>query len=370
MEGQGEVEGDILVVLEHLHPFSAGGEVAGIVCVPLMDALVGHSGPLFPVHCPFQIGGQAGGFPEGAVLALPAGDLSHSSTYLDRIGAHHAALFQAAAGGSAVIQHYVGIGPQVEFPQEDPGAPAHLLVHRELALASAMEYAVVGGAAAVGQGLVGNVHAVPAILLQAGFPAHAGIPLAGHAGYLPGGAHSEGVVVLHINFFLVGETLAGILPQAFFLVEAVASHGKAGAAEVGVVVADNLQRTGVPFARGENVGARPLKHRDQEGDDIALGVEVFGGGPVRRTLPAPDSGSVVEEAPVALPEGYMAAVKASVVSASAKPLDEGSAGLCVHFELVGAGLPVPAYCGLGQLFQIHALAPYTSQGVIADFFRP
>ena len=233
-----------------------------------------------------------------------------------------------------------------------------------------MEYAVVGGAAAVGQGLVGNVHAVAAILLQAGFPAHAGIPLAGHAGYLPGGAHGEGVVVLYINFFLVGETLAGILPQAFFLVEAVASHGKAGAAEVGVVVADNLQRTGVPFARGENVGARPLKHRDEEGNDIALGVEVFGGGPVRRTLPAPDSGSVVEEAPVALPEGYMAAVKASVVSASAKPLDEGSAGLCVHFELVGAGLPVPAYRGLGQLFQIHALAPYTSQGVVADFFRP
>ena len=209
------------------------------------------------------------------------------------------------------------------------------------------------------------------VFLEPGIPADVGVSFAGNRGNLPCTAHCEGIVVLDINLFLVGEALSRIFPGALFLICAVGAYGEARRAEMGVVVADDFDAAYIPFAGSQHVGAGPFQHGNKIGENVTLGVEVFGSAPVRGSLPAPGAQAIVVETSVALPEGDVPSLESAVEAALPDlfyelPACRDAPGA----EPVVRRLPAVAEGRIGEIFEINRFAPDSSQIIRTDFIGP
>ena len=307
VEGEGKVEGhaptahlgvDARPAGEVGDPLAAAREIPGVVVLPVVEQVGVDAVPLHAVQGAFRESGIARHF----AAAL---DLADAAAEFHGVGAHE-------AGGRALVrQADESLVPLVEREgsEIDPGAPGHALVHVELALAAQVMDRIDGVRGAVGEGAVGDIDGVFAPLRNLRPPGGGRLRmrlLAGHGLAHPGRARLERVLVDAVHGLGVGEALAGFAPGAGFLVMAGAAHLPGALAVEGrVVVTDDFPALDIPFPRSHHAGAGVLQHRDEEGEDVALGVQVLhgaeGGGP----LPFPAFGLGFIVAAVALPEGDM-----------------------------------------------------------------
>ena len=311
VESEGKVEGNAPAARFRVHaraagevghPLAASREIPRIVVLPVIEHVRVDAVPLHAVQGAFREGGVAG-------QLAAALDLAHAAAELHGVGAHQ-------AGGRTLVRQaheaFVALR-EGESPEIDPGAPGHPLVHVEFAHASQVMDRVHGVGGAVGEGTVGNVDGVLAPFRNHRPPGGGRLRvrlLAGDGLAHQGRAGLERVLVDAVDGLRVGETGPGVAPGAGLLEMPGAAHlAGALAVEGRIVVADDLPALDVPFARRHHAGARILQHRDEEGEDITLGIQVLhgaeGGGP----LPFPALGLGFIIAAVALPEGDMPAGK-------------------------------------------------------------
>ena len=357
VEGEGEVDGDVLLLAHHRGPCAAGGVVAGVVGLPGAGEGAVGAGPLHPVVGAFGGCRHAG----GAAAAL---ELAHAAAELDGVGGDD------EVGAAAVVEHHAAFRALGEFEgaEVDPGAAAAPLVHDVFRLPAEVVDGVVGFGAAVGAGLIGDVHGVAAALLDVGGPGGAGRGLGAAALRLARRAGAEGMVGEGVHGLGVGEAFAGAGPGAVLVVAAPGAHqALAGAAESRVVVGDDFPDLGVPLARRHHVGAGVLQHRDEEGEHVGLGVHVLDGAVDGGALPDPFVRLLVVVAAVALPDHDVAVVEALEPTAAVHALDEARLDLprVVGLEgVVGGGLAVGAEHRGGEFLEFVFVGDDLAGGVV------
>ena len=290
-------------------PGPAAGVVVGVVEILVLELPAVETGPLHGVHRALEIGGHA-----GSLLPVPAGDLAHAPAEADGVGRDVFVLAVGPALGRDVVQGDEAAALfEFEGPQIDPGAAADALVDDEFACAAPVPDGVMGAVGAALDGLVGDVDGVAAALGQVALPLRLAENGAGGGDGpgLAGGAHAEGIVIDAVDGFRIRESLAGGFPVAFLGIHAAAAERPlAGVRKGGIIVRDDFQRLGVPLPRGHDHGPCVFQHRDEEGQDEALGKEVLGGLESRGALPFPAVRPLLEITAVALPEGDVTAFKA------------------------------------------------------------
>ena len=209
-------------------------------------------------------------------------------------------------------------------------------------------YRVAGVRGAFREGFVAHVHGVVAFFGDIGPPDDGSAFLPGGGGRLPGRSHPEGVLVHQVNGFPVCEALSGVLPVALFRVVALSSEQACALFPEGrIVVADHLIGLRVPFAWGDDHGARVLQHGNQEREHKALSEKVFHGPVGGRPLPFPAVCLGLPVAAVALPKGDVAAAEALRPVVGPLNQRDGIAARIRHLEGGGAGLAVAGERGHG-----------------------
>ena len=234
-------------------------DVVGIVVLALVSGVggVGHSRPLCPVACPFEVARQA------AHLSATF-DVSHASAEAYGIGAHHTRHVALVTEGHEAIVVLSAV--ELEGAQIDPCAASHLLVHAELRGTSLVEHRVAGVVHGTGHRLVADIDGVASRLGDVGYPGGQGaaLLLAACRGCIACGACAEGVLTVGIPGLLVGKSAEGAgLPRAAAAALFVVDATGCGA----VVVHNHLVPLSVPFAGGEDNGAGLLQHGDDVGGD-------------------------------------------------------------------------------------------------------
>ena len=215
---------------------------------------------------------------------------------------------------------------------------------------------IVCAGAAVVFGAIGDVYGVRTPLRDAEGPGSAGRHLLRARGPACG-ACAEGVLIQQIDGRRVGESAAGLLPFARFIVDAgLAQREDPFAGEGRVVVDDDLVFLDVPLARGHHIGPGILQHRDQEGEHVTLRIHVFNRPVQGSALPGPMARTRVEIAAVALPDGQVASAHPLGVAMAAFSLDEVTPQIAVGVVvLIRLGPAFEAQRRSDQFLDLHIL---------------
>ena len=240
--------------------------------------------------------------------------VAHAATEAYSVGCHHRVfVFRHVA------QHHLTLCSLVkgEGSEINPCTAAHLLVDRKLGLAVFVVDGVVCVGGTVGQCLVRHIHRIFAVDRHVGSPGD-GALLAFLAYRVCHTERAFGKRILKVFIFgtQIGKARALTLCPRLVAVglgveRTVCGHGAVGLTNghVGIVVDHHLIRVSVAFARCHDYGAGVLKHRYDVGQHVALRVFVLHALEHTSTLPLPTGESLLVVESVALPHGYMLAVK-------------------------------------------------------------
>ena len=125
---------------------------------------------------------------------------------------------------------------------------------------------------------------------------------------------SERIVIAGVHPLEIGETGACVSPFSRFGVSASpADETLARAAESRIIVNDDLMFLCVALSRSHHVCPGVFQHRNQEGEYIALCVQVLDCREQRRALPFPSAGLGVIIVTMALPKCYLSAAQSFAV---------------------------------------------------------
>ena len=370
MEGQREVYGDAPAFHagihpgtagDFLHPFSAAGEVLGVVVVPVVEGIHLYAVPLHLVQGAFHIRGHAG-------QAAAARHLAHAAAKAHRIGRYYPAAAAPAAQTHITLLSLVeGEGAQVH-----PGAAAHGLVHVQEAFSAQVMDGITGVRSAAGKGFIGDINGVVSFFRDVGPPDDLCVgAVSGGGPGLARGAHPEGILIHLVLGAEVGKTVSGIFPMPFFLViPFAAQQAGPGVFKGRVVVADHFIGLRIPFPRRNHHCAGILQHRQQEGDHKALGIKVFHRAVGGRPLPFPAVRLGFPVAAVALPQGDMAALEALGPVVVSLDQRNGLIPRVFHFEGGLGGASVPGEPGHGQGGQVLPFGIEGAQRIASQSFFP
>ena len=124
----------------------------------------------------------------------------------------------------------------------------------------------------------------------------------------------ERIVIAGVHSFVIGETGACVSPFSRFGVLArPADETLARAAEGRIIVNDDLMFLCVALSRSHHVRPGVFQHRNQEGEYIALRVQVLDSREQRRALPFPSAGSGIIIVAMALPKCYLSAAQSFAI---------------------------------------------------------
>ncbi len=318
-----------------------------------------HTGPLHPVQGPFRERGEARCFIGGDVgIGLAAGNFPHSAAKADGIGGNHVMPVEVASGGNGVVQFYITlvIGIKGEGTQVNPGPAAFLLVDDEGLLSAQVMDGIVGRRCAVRRGFIGNIDGIFAAFGNDGGPSGRGGCFAfALAGCLAGRSHRKGVFVQDIERLHIGKALSGILPTTGLGIgTAAAQQAFPRLVKSRVVIGYTFVHLRIPLAGRHDIGAGIFQHGHQEGNHVALGVQIFYRPQNRGALPLPTGSFLLVIPAMALPESNVSPGKAFAENHAAFFLYEGMLGRPV------VGFPLNLY---HQVLQRHVLAQNASHGV-------
>ena len=298
MEREREVERYLLLLTHHRGPQTACREVVGVVVLPVACGGAVGACPLHPVVRTFHETRDSGGASSSFQLA------------------HSAAEPYGVCGddfpfGAVVVERDGSVGALVELEGAEiyPCPAASALVDREHGLSSHVPYGVACLSGAFRQGLVGNIDGIAAPAFDFWHPGGRCVRQ-GVAGGHSRRTGAERVVAEAVGPLEIGKALSRIVPAALFIVmSGLAGKGVTETGERPVVVADDLKRLRVPFARSHYTGSGILQHGHQERQHEAGCEHVLYGMVQRSPLPYPFSGGFVVVFPVALPQGYVSSVE-------------------------------------------------------------
>ena len=266
---------------------------------------------------------------------------------------------EVAPGGNGVVQFYITlvIGIEGECAQINPGSAAFLLVDDEGLLSAQVMDGIVGRRCAVRRGFIGNIDGIFAAFGDVGCPSGRGRGFSlALTGRLAGRSHREGILVQDIERLYVGKALPGILPAAGLGIGAAAAQQAfPRLVKSRVVIGYTFVHLRIPLAGRHDIGAGIFQHGHQEGNHVALGVQIFYRPQNRGALPLPTGSFLLVIPAMALPERNVSPGKAFAENHAAFFLYEGMLGRPV------VGFPLNLY---HQVFQRHILAEDASDRVI------
>ena len=189
-------------------------------------------------------------------------------------------------------------GGERKAPEVNPRPAAHRLIDSQRGLAAEVADRIMRVVGAFGRRFVAHVDGVFAPLGDVGAPHGTARGPAGHGARTARRAVAEGIFARKVNLPEVREARAAALPRPLLRILPGI-----------VVIGQHFVLLHVAFARQQHARPGVFEHRNQVGQNVALRIEVLAGLPERRTLPFPAVLRLVEIAPVALPQGDMAARK-------------------------------------------------------------
>ena len=278
-------------------------DIVAIVVFAVLRAIhaVRHSCPLGIVARALQTAGHTAG-------GIAATDITHTASETYGISRHHTILMRTQVIEHHTVTRLVAL-VEIECSEIYPRRTAHLLIHAELGSHTLMPHSVVGIVDAAWHRLIAHIDSISASLGDIwliGYLTHVAALLhrLGH----PGGSGLEGVLVIHIDARMIGESCrVGLFP----LLCALDLHIDAHKGSAGIVVDDHLVFLPIALAGREHHRAGLLEHRYQIRRDDGLRKQILAGGEERRTLPFPHAVLDMEIDTVTRPYRQMAVLQSA-----------------------------------------------------------
>ena len=285
---------------EGIDPQCARHEVVLVVVAVALgriDRLV-EAGPLQPVARPLAEAGHAARL--GAVettrtgqrIGRRAGDVAVAAADFHGIGRDD------ASGAPRTVRKHDGLlltRIEKEAPEVDPRPAPHRLVDGKAALAAQVADRIEGVVDAPRRRVVAHVEGILPAFGDVDPPHGAALGPGRDAPHVARRALQEGVLARQVDLLAVCKAHIASRPSGVAVLLAVALGG--------VVVGQHLVALPVPLAGQQDARPRIFEHGDQEGQHVALRIEVLARLPEAGPLPAPAPLALVEVAAVALPEG-------------------------------------------------------------------